>query len=34
MSNDTIFGIIIPAVVFAISFTMTYLLYRHFSKKK
>ncbi len=28
-----VFGIVIPAVVFAISFIMTELLFRHFSKK-
>jgi hypothetical protein len=32
MSSDTLFGIIIPAAVFIFSFSMTYLLYRHFSK--
>lgn len=32
MSSDVIFGIIVPAAVFLFSFTMTYLLYRHFSK--
>ena len=31
--SDILFGIVIPAVVFIFSFTMTYLLYRHFSKK-
>ncbi len=28
-----VFGIAVPAVVFAISFVMTELLFRHFSKK-
>lgn len=31
--TDIIFGIVVPAVVFIFSFTMTYLLYKHFSKK-
>lgn len=31
--GNIIFGIVIPAVVFAISFFMTELLFRHFSKK-
>ena len=30
--SRTLFGILIPAVVFAISFFMTELLFRHFSK--
>lgn len=29
--SKIIFGIIIPAAVFIFSFTMTYLLYRHFA---
>ena len=29
-----VFGILIPAVVFGISFLMTELLFRHFSGKK
>ncbi len=33
MSN-IIFGIVVPAVVFIISFAATYLLYRHFAGKK
>ncbi len=34
MSGGTIvFGILVPAAVFAFSFWMTELLYRHFSKK-
>lgn len=32
MSNDILFGIIVPAAVFIFSFSMTYLLYRHFSR--
>lgn len=28
-----IFGILVPAAVFAFSFWMTHLLYRHFSRK-
>ncbi len=37
--NDTnninvLFGIIIPAVVFIFSFSITWLLYRHFAKKQ
>ncbi len=31
--SKILFGIVIPAAVFIFSFTMTYLLYRHFSKK-
>ena len=31
--GNIIFGIVIPGVVFAISFFMTELLFRHFSKK-
>jgi hypothetical protein len=31
--TDLLFGIIVPALVFIFSFAMTYLLYRHFSKK-
>jgi len=34
MSTGTIvFGILVPAAVFAFSFWMTDLLYKHFSKK-
>lgn len=31
--TDILFGIVIPAVVFIFSFTMTYLMYRHFSNQ-
>jgi uncharacterized membrane protein len=31
--SKILFGIVIPAAVFAFSFFMTYLMYRHFSKK-
>ncbi len=31
--SKILFGIVIPAAVFIFSFIMTYLLYRHFSKK-
>ena len=31
--GNIIFGIVIPALVFAFSFFMTELLFRHFSKK-
>jgi len=30
---ELLFGIAVPAVVFLFSFWVTYLLYRHFSKK-
>jgi len=30
---DFIFGIVVPAIVFIISFVTTFLLYKHFSKK-
>lgn len=34
MSSGTlIFGILVPAAVFAFSYWMTALLYRHFSRK-
>lgn len=33
MSN-IIFGIVVPAVVFIISFATTYFLYRHFAGKQ
>jgi hypothetical protein len=29
---DVIFGIIVPGTVFAFSFVVTYLLFRHFSR--
>ena len=32
MMTRTLFGILIPAVVFAISFIMTEMLFRHFSR--
>lgn len=32
-TTTIIFGILVPAAVFAFSFWMTDLLYRHFSKK-
>jgi hypothetical protein len=32
-SGTLVFGILVPAAVFAFSFWMTDLLYRHFSKK-
>jgi uncharacterized PurR-regulated membrane protein YhhQ (DUF165 family) len=32
-AGTVIFGILVPAAVFAFSFWMTDLLYRHFSKK-
>jgi len=32
--NNLFFGIAIPALVFVFSFVVTYLLYRHFSKKE
>lgn len=32
--SDIFFGIVIPAVVFIFSFATTWLLYRHFAKKK
>ncbi len=31
--NFSIWGVVIPAIVFVISFTVTWLLYRHFAKK-
>jgi hypothetical protein len=31
--SKIIFGIVVPAMVFAFSFLVTYLLYRHFAKK-
>lgn len=31
--TDILFGIMIPALVFAFAYLMTELLYRHFSKK-
>ncbi len=31
--SKIIFGIVVPGVVFICSFTITYLLYRHFSKR-
>lgn len=30
--KSVLFGIVVPAVVFAISFFMTEMLFRHFSK--
>jgi hypothetical protein len=33
LMKGLVLGIVIPAVVFAISFIMTELLFRHFSKK-
>jgi hypothetical protein len=32
-SGTLVFGILVPAAVFAFSYWMTDLLYRHFSKK-
>ena len=29
----SVWGIVIPALVFTISFTVTWLLYRHFAKQ-
>jgi hypothetical protein len=29
-----VFGILIPALVLAVAFVVTFLLYRHFSEKK
>lgn len=31
--GSPIWGVIIPAVVFAVSFVLTWLLYRHYSKR-
>ncbi len=31
--SKIIFGIVVPGVVFAFSFLVTYLLYRHFARK-
>ncbi len=31
--TDFFFGILFPAVVFVLSFSLTFLLYKHFSKK-
>lgn len=33
MSSGKILGIIIPAVIFLISFVVTWLLFKHFSAK-
>jgi len=30
---DILFGIVVPATVFAFSFLVTYLLFRHFSRQ-
>ena len=32
--NNILFGIIIPAAVFIISFVLTFFLYRHFAKQQ
>ncbi len=32
--SSILFGIIVPAFVFIISFTTTFLLFKHFSKKQ
>lgn len=32
--GSTLLGIIVPGLVFAISFVMTEFLFRHFSKKR
>jgi hypothetical protein len=31
--GSPILGIVIPAIVFAVSFVLTWMLYRHFSRK-
>lgn len=33
MNAEVLFGIIVPGVVFVISFAATWALYRHFSRK-
>ena len=32
--GDLLFGVVVPAAVFALSFVSTYLLYRYFTKKQ